>query len=114
MPSTPSTWLATVVSSGVKMFKGQSRHIFTISSLYLNVQSLLACVDPDNIFLGIFISKKINRFTNFPLVPLLRDYSDNETCVFALFLHKENPLVSETHNSNVNDFRLLRLYSHYL
>jgi len=30
-------------------------------------------------------------------VPLLCDYSDNETSVFSLFLHNENPLVSDKH-----------------
>jgi hypothetical protein len=101
--STPSTWPANVVSSDVKMFKGQSRHCFTISSLYLHLHSPLVSVGPNNIFLRIFISKEsiffanIPRFTNFPLVPLLCDYSDNEICVFSLFLHKENPLVSEKH-----------------
>jgi hypothetical protein len=52
VPSTPSTWLATVVSSGAKMLKWKSRNILTISSLYQNVQSPLASVDPNNISWG--------------------------------------------------------------
>lgn len=101
--STPSTWPANVVSSYVKVFKGQIRHCVTSSSLYLHLHSPLVSVGPNNIFLRIFISKgsiffaNFPHFTNFPLVPLLCDYSDNEICVFSLFLHKENPLVSDKH-----------------
>ena len=86
---------------------------FATSSSHLTLHSQLASVGPQNIFLGIFISKESMviatspRFTDFPLVPLLRDYSGKKTCVFSLFLHKISPLVSDKHTiTNVTDFRL--------
>ena len=113
------------VASHCSLFRRKNIQGVQSSQLYdllivLNFHSPLASVGPNNIFLRIFISEEsivfanIPRFTNFPLVPLLRDDSDNETCVFSLFMYKENPLVSDKHTiTTVNDFRLLRLCTYY-
>lgn len=85
----------------------------------LNFHSPLASVGPNNIFLRIFISEEsivfanIPRFTNFLLVPLLRDDSDNETCVFSPFSFLVQRKSKHT-ITTINDFHLLNLSAYYL